>query len=325
MEYEEAVEYWKSLPLNTWRMGKLVLHACKTDDVSLMVLVIEMAQRDDSSVTTQEVLQKALTRAGKKNAMRCLEYILEQGADVSRLDYDYAYPDLADSPSREALELLVKHGWNVNIGLDGHSGTSLLWNVVRDRELVQWCLDHVTIRLEAKRINAYPFWNGQHVLEISRCSSSCVLSSAPMHYGVFPSAVMSANGWAVERRDRFTKQMRMLRHLLDVIKCDVNELSYGSHYASGSVCVNPLCWIACHPSYNGATAEVAELICFLLDNGGDPDMTMEHKGYLNDDRVLIRSARESARLRPNPFFSKIVEEWEAQHRSKASKELQLTK
>jgi hypothetical protein len=142
MEYEEAVEYWKSLPLNTWRMGKLVLHACKTDDVSLMVLVIEMAQRDDSSVTTQEVLQKALTRAGKKNAMRCLEYILEQGADVSRLDYDYAYPDLADSPSREALELLVKHGWNVNIGLDGHSGTSLLWNVVRDRELVQWCLDH---------------------------------------------------------------------------------------------------------------------------------------------------------------------------------------
>lgn len=119
--------------------------------------------------------------------------------------------------------------------------------------------------------------------------------------------------------------MRMLRHLLDVIKCDVNELSYGSHYASGSVCVNPLCWIACHPSYNGATAEVAELICFLLDNGGDPDMTMEHKGYLNDDGVLIPSARESARLRPNPFFSKIVEEWEAQHRSKASKELQLTK
>jgi len=71
-EYEKAIEYWKSLPLNTWRMGKLVLHACKTDDVSLMAEVISMAQRDDSPVTAQEVLQKALTRAGPRSAMKCL-------------------------------------------------------------------------------------------------------------------------------------------------------------------------------------------------------------------------------------------------------------
>lgn len=123
MEYEEAVEYWKGLPLNTWRMEKLVLHACKTDEVSLMALVIAMAQREDSSVKVKEVLQKALTRAGKKNAMKCLAYILEQGADVRDVPYHYAWPDLEDGPSREALELFVAHGWNVNTGaMNGEDG-----------------------------------------------------------------------------------------------------------------------------------------------------------------------------------------------------------
>lgn len=130
-------------------MGKLVLHACKTDDVSLMAHVVRMAGKDDSEVTVQEVLQKTLKRAGRENAMQCLAYILEQGADVSNLDCVFTYPDLAAypefarEPSREALELLVAHGWNVNTGaLNGDNGIPLLWGVVGDRELVQWCLDH---------------------------------------------------------------------------------------------------------------------------------------------------------------------------------------
>lgn len=47
-------------------MVKLVLHACKTDDVSLMAHVVWMATQDDSEATVQDVLQKALTRPGKK-------------------------------------------------------------------------------------------------------------------------------------------------------------------------------------------------------------------------------------------------------------------
>jgi hypothetical protein len=330
MEYDKAIEYWKSLPLNPWRMGKLVLHACKTDDVPLMAQVLSMAGQGDSSVMAQEVLQKALTRVGKKNAMRCLAYILEQGADISHLDYDYAYPDLADGPSREALELLVAYGWNVNTGLDGHSGTSLLWDVVRDRELVQWCLDHGADVHPPDHTPPGRISRRTPLLERAACVGDIDTfellraRGAPMHYGVFPSAVMSANGWSAEDKDRFAKQMRMLRHLLEVVKCDINEYSYGPHYASGSVCVNPLCWIACHPRPNGTTAETEELICFLLENGGDPDMTMEHKGYSNDDGVLIQSARESARQRPNPFFLRIVEEWEAKNGSRASKDLYAT-
>lgn len=111
-------------------MAKLVLHACKPDDASLMAHIISMAEQDDSSVTAKDVLQKTLTFAGRKNAISCLAYILEQGADVSHLPY-YAYPDLADGgasrPSRKALELLVAHGWNVNTGaLNRQPGIPLL-------------------------------------------------------------------------------------------------------------------------------------------------------------------------------------------------------
>jgi len=189
-----------------------------------------------------------------------------------------------------------------------------LWAVVRDRELVQWCLDHGAdvnppdhtpqgVVSSRKPLLETAAWVGNiETFELLRARG------APMHYGVFPNAVMAANLSAVEGGTAFTEHMDMLRHLLDVVKCDVNELSYGPHYASGSACVNPLCWIAFHPRPNGTTAETEELICFLLDNGGDPDMTMEHKGYANDDRVLIQSARESARQRSNLFFLRIVEE-----------------
>lgn len=320
MDEADFIEKWKGLPLNEWRMGRLVMHACKTDDVSLMALIIAKASHDDSSVTAHEVLQKALARAAPKKAMHCLAYILEQGVDVRQLNCHYALPDLEDDPSREALELFVAYGWNVNTGaMNGQSGILLLWRVVGDRELVQWCLDHgadvnppdhtpANAISPRQPLLEYAAWGGDiEIFELLRARG------APMHYAVFASAVMSANEWAGEDRDGFTKQMDMLRHLLEVVKCDINEFCYGPHFASDSTCVNPLCWVACHGRPNGMTAETEELICFLLDNGGDPDMTMEHKGYANDDRVLIRSARESARQMHNGFFWKVVEEWEAKH------------
>lgn len=324
MDYAEFVEYWKSLTLNTWRMGKLVLQACTTDDVSLMTDVISLAQQDESSVTVQEALQKALTRAGKKSAMKYLAYILEQGADVSNLPYHNTCPELADDPSREALELFVAHGWNVNTGaLNGEAGIPLLWAVVGDCELVQWCLDHGadvnppnnnpqgTVRSRKPLLESAALVGYIEMFETLR------VKGAPMHYGVFPSAVMSANLSAAEGRNWLIKHTGMLRHLLEVVKSNVNELSYGSHYTSGSICVNPFCWIACHSRPNGTAAETEELIRFLLDNGGDPDRTIEHKGYANGDRILIRSARESASQMHNDLFLNIVEEWEAEHHRKA--------
>lgn len=256
--------------------------------------------------------------------MQCLAYILEQGADVSHLPYHYAYPDLADGPSREALELFVEHEWNVNTGaLNGEAGIPLLWAVVGDRELAQWCLDHGADVSPPDNTPKGTVSRHKPLLEHAACAGDIDTfellraKGAPMHYGVFPNAVMSANALAAESRAGFTKQLPMLRHLLDVVKCDANEMTYGARFASGSICVNPLCWIACHPRPNGTTAETEELICFLLDNGGDPDLTMVQKGYPDDGVIHIRSARESARQRPNHFFLRIVEEWEKKNRRKA--------
>ena len=206
--------------------------------------------------------------------------------------------------------------------MNGQAGIPLLWAVVGDRELVQWCLDHGadvdppidnpqgTVRSRKHLLESAALVGNIEIFEPLR------VKGAPMHYGVFPSAVTSANLSAAEGRNWFIKHTGMLRHLLEVVKSNVNELSYGSHYTSGSICVNPLCWIACHSRPNGTTAETEELIRFLLDNGGDPDMTIEHKGYANGDRILIRSARESARQMHNDLFLKIVEEWEVEHRRK---------
>lgn len=146
-----------------------------------------------------------------------------------------------------------------------------------------------------------------------------------MHYGVYPNAVMAVSHSAVRDKAAFPQQMAMLRHLLDAVDCDANDITYGAHFVSGSICVNPLCWIACHLRPNDTTAEMKELICFLLDKGGDPDMTMEHKGFSKDDDVIIQSARESAKKSHSHFFLKVVEEWEAKNRSISSKDLQLTK
>lgn len=45
-------------------------------------------------------------------------------------------------PSREILELLIEHGWDINSRGSSLSGIPLLWYVVEDPDLVKWCLDH---------------------------------------------------------------------------------------------------------------------------------------------------------------------------------------
>lgn len=111
---------------------------------------------------------------------------------------------------------------------------------------------------------------------------------------------------------RFKQQMDMIKHLLDVAGCDVNSKSYGPHYASGSLCSTPLCWIACHPR----GSNVKELIWLLLDHGGDLDLSFEFTDSHNNVR-LFQSARQAAKeslwtRQSNPMFLEAVREWETQ-------------
>jgi hypothetical protein len=48
------------------------------------------------------------------------------------------------------------------------------------------------------------------------------------------------------------------------------------------MCSTPLCWIACHP--RGSNAK--ELITFLLDHGGDLDLSFEYTDSNNEIVVV---------------------------------------
>jgi hypothetical protein len=106
------------------------------------------------------------------------------------------------------------------------------------------------------------------------------------------------------------QKIRMLKHLLEVVGCDVNSRSYGPYYGSGSMCSIPLCWIACRPK----GANVKELIWFLLDHGVDLDLAFEW-ATPDNDVVVVQSARQTAESSPStrefdPLFEEAVEEWE---------------
>jgi hypothetical protein len=114
---------------------------------------------------------------------------------------------------------------------------------------------------------------------------------APVSYthGLLPSTVMKVISYAHRSSDRlhrkFARAMAMVRHLVDVVECDVNSISYGLYYGSGSICSTPLCGIACHTREG-----MKELVKFLLGHGGDLDPA----GPLYDS-VRVPNARTAAK------------------------------
>jgi hypothetical protein len=251
-----------------------------------------------------------------------MAYLIEQGADVTEVTGMSLVDTVSDTlPSFETLNLLVKHGWDVNNRTIGPRDDPLLWYVVRDTELVKWCLDHgAVVDLED---GAPPGVRRRRkpILECAAVSSSIEAfellraSGAPVSYshGILPSAVMAICLYLPSSDEDsgsecYKRLMTMIRHLVDVVGCDVNSASYGSYYGSGSTCSTPLCWIACH-KHRGAR----ELVRFLLDRGGDVDLAGPR-----EDGLEIPSARMAAMRGHNSYFLDLVAGWKAEQKSCAS-------
>lgn len=98
----------------------------------------------------------------------------------------------------------------------------------------------------------------------------------------------------------------MVRYLIDVVKCDVNSKSYGAHYASGSSCSTPLCWLACNP-----VGDARDLIWLLLDRGGDVNLAGPSWEYYS-----IPSALDAATQSRDKRFLEAVKEWQALQQDK---------
>lgn len=218
-------------------------------------------------------------------------------------------------PSQGTLEVLVEHGWDVNNRAPVLSGTPILWYVISDTDLVRWYLDHGADVDPADDTPEGAKKQRKPILEVAAAEGNIEAfellraSGAPLdfHHGVLPSAVMTACYDIPEANGApstsFSRVLEMIRHLIDLIGCDVNSVSYGTYYGSGSHCITPLCWAACHTRSDG----VRDLVRILLDRGGDLDLA---------GPVLwgsqVPSAREGAQKRQNIHFLEAVAEWEAE-------------
>jgi hypothetical protein len=171
--------------------------------------------------------------------MACL---IEQGADVARITARTLVDTVNDAlPSLEVLNLLAEHGWNFNNRDPGPRDGPLLCYVVRDTELVKWCLDHgAEVDIED---DTHPGVRRRRkpILECAAVSSSIEAfellrtSGAPVSYnhGILPSAVMAVCLYLPltdedSGSQHYKRLMAMIRHLVDVFGCDVNSVSYGS-------------------------------------------------------------------------------------------------
>jgi hypothetical protein len=308
-------------PLSKTWLRQILGAACRADHVLFVTRCISMAQLADSQVTVQEVLQEGLKRATNHAAMKCLHYVLELGADVHQLSPHWLVCTEGTNESmREVLEILVARGYDVNSESDG---LPVLWYVgVGDYDFVKWCLDQGANVNPADQITPGTRRLREPLLEraaiVGNIDTFELLRSkgAPLDrkFGVFPKAVMAANYGPSKQ------QIRMLTHLLEVVGCDVNSRSYGPFYGSGSSCSAPLCWIACHPR----GVNVKELVWFLLDHGGDLDLSFQWT--ISDNNVeIVQSARQTAQQSPstreyNPSFWEAVKEWENRQRIGLSSE-----
>lgn len=295
----------------------LSIEACRADDVSLMEQAISIASQPNSRNTVQEVVQRGLRRSAARSAVHVLHYLLDRGADVAILSAsDILANDDMVKPSQEVLEILIGHGWDINTQGTRHTSWPLLWFVVEYPDLVTWCLDHgarVDIPEDPPQINADGTQSRKGlprptILGMAASSGSVETfellraRGAPfdprtLHRAV-EQATISAPKEGSDRCSSYTHRMDMVRHLVDVLKLDVNAVKH----QIGGQCSTPLCCVARRPT----SQDFRELVYFLLDRGADPNLDGEvQKGFKWSSPITC--AQSCGNMR----FLQAVEEWQA--------------
>lgn len=275
--------------------------ACKTDNVASVIDLVSKASHPDSNFTIQDILVTGSQYAPERNAMKVLAYLVQQGADVRTLHG----PCLVHHgwPSRELLEFLLAHGWDINSGAD--RSTPLLWHILRDHELVEWFLDHgANVHLPG----AYSYMRSPILQVAARHGNIATFEllrsrGADLCPEILPEAVtlgVHASPRVGEASGEDTElQLGLIRHLIDVVGLDVNTNAVFPNYT----CATPLCRVACLPKN-----DPKELIWLLLDRGADLN-----RGGPPGSPSFITSAAEGAKKWQNTRFIEAVEEWQAKH------------
>ncbi|KFZ04093.1 hypothetical protein V502_10415 [Pseudogymnoascus sp. VKM F-4520 (FW-2644)] len=112
----------------------IMLKACKDDDTTLLDEAISMIPKEDLKAFYKD----ASLEATRNSAIAILNNLIKRGADVRP-----RWPSHAKGASKETLELLLAHGWDINARADSpHNREPFMWEVARDYDFVKWCLEH---------------------------------------------------------------------------------------------------------------------------------------------------------------------------------------
>lgn len=303
----------------------MILEASDNDNLTMATQSIRAAAMLNSPEAMQDLLRQGLRRSASKNSLQTLSYLIEQGADVHQLAGRSVIDSMSDDlPSPGMLEILVANGWDLDSRGPGLRGEPVLWSVVKDTSLVECCLDHGASVDPPDDTPPGKVKQRKPILERAAIHGNIAAfellraRGAPMfhNFGVLPVAVMMVNDYAPDVGQQpdahYRLLMDMVRHLIDVVKCDVNAVSYGAHYRSGSTCSTPLCWIACH-----MRGDARELIWCLLERGGDPNLDLSIDNS-SGGTWSAPSALDAATRNNSQRFLQIVEEWQALHPGGAS-------
>ena len=257
-----------------------MLKACKDDDTTLLAEAISMTAKEDLKAFYND----ASLEATRNSAIAILNNLIERGADVRPW-----WPSNAKGASKETLELLLAHDWDINARGDSpHDREPFMWEVARDYDFVKWCLEHgASVHPRGQE----PFHDGvttksrrecPQVLEkVARWGSIATFEllrskGAPLGWRSLHLAVETATYGRSEEVTDFInhdERMAMVRYLLDVVGLNVNapDQPVGSTVLPMHL-GTPICYI---PGSAMLERDTRELTWLLLDRGADPTPALE--------------------------------------------------
>jgi hypothetical protein len=301
---------------------RMAIEAAKTDDPSLMAEALAAAS--DSESKRQDLIAQSLRRSAKRKAIRAFTYLLDEvGANVNTLHGgDVIGDEDPAEPSLEILNIMIRHGWNIDNHGPSRTDWPLLWYAVRWPDLVAWCLEHgasVYIPSDTPPRDANGVGQVPRMTILERATVDGTVAtfellraqnppfSPKLLHRATEKAGMCAPKDGEAKSELFEQRMAMVRHLVDVVGCDVNVVATWA----GKWCSTPLC----HFANRDDGRDKRELISFLLERGADPDLA----GTIVDENTNLKlpSAIECAQSGSNTRFVEAVRELQAEKRGGA--------
>lgn len=272
-----------------WEACRIVRKACDTEDITTLDEGIATCPPEDVEALYRYICGEAVGQ----NAMTILRTLVGRGLSV--IPTDTRTPVGA---SKETLDFLLAHGWDINMRpctVNNHE--PFMWHVVSDIDMVKWCLahgasvylrDHVPLgdsaeitldqRSTCQVLERVAERGTVETFELLHSKGAPVgwrslhlaVEAAAVHFDMLSLRTHDEDPQPTadtKHLNEKTERMNMVRHLIDVVRCDVNapDQPVGTRRFGGRR-GTPICYILAASS----GCDTRELTWLLLDRGADP-------------------------------------------------------